>query len=185
LYVVCSGQVRVCRTDDDGHELTVAICSAGDVIGEMALLDGGTRSATVITMTESEIVLLGRSDFLDCLAANSEIAMQVIELLCQRLRATTARAGDLAYLDVEERLEHTLRRLSDRHGVESVDGGTEISLRLTQSDLAAMLGTSRESVSRALSLLKARGLIRSSGRRIVVTSRAERRRKSESRSVDH
>ena len=175
LYIVESGQVRICRVNEDGDEITVAVCSDGEVFGEMALVDGGPRSATVMTMTRTNLLMLHRDDFMQYLQTRQEVALKIIGVLSERLRTTTARTGELAFLDVQQRLSSALLSLSRRHGVESEEG-VAIDLRLTQGDLAGLLGASRESVNRALAALRGKGLVRQSGRRVIIVDRDALRR---------
>jgi CRP-like cAMP-binding protein len=167
LYVIESGRVRIFVPRESGAELTVEVSGAGDVFGELSLLDGRPRSASAEALEETTAFTLSRDEFKAHLAATPGLAVALIELLSTRLRHVTEYAESLAYLDVHARLARTLLEMGDRYGVKREDG-IEIDFDLTQADLAAMVGATRERVNRALASFRVQGLLELRGRKIAL-----------------
>jgi CRP-like cAMP-binding protein len=168
LYVLVQGKVKVVLYGESGREIILSIFKApGDFFGEMSLLDGEPRSATIIAAERSRLLVLSRRDFQGHLERNPRTALRVLTELSRRLRRADAVIGNLALLDVYGRLAGKLRELAAAEG-EEIDGGVVLRQRPTQSEIAAMIGTSRETVSRALSDLARRGYVVVSGKRLVL-----------------
>lgn len=166
LYVIEAGRVRIFLPTESGTELTVEVSGAGDVFGELSLLDGRPRSASAEALEETAALMLGREEFKAHLAANPQLAVALIELLSTRLRHVTEYAESLAHLDVHARLARTLLEMADRYGVDR--NGIEIDFDLTQADLATMVGATRERVNRALAAFRSQGLVELRGRKIAL-----------------
>ena len=168
LFVLVAGKVKVVLYGESGREVILSIFSKpGDLFGEMALLDDAPRSATVAAMEPSTLLALCRSDFRAHVDRHPSIAVQVMAELSRRLRRADAIIGDLALLDVFGRLAAKLRALAESDG-EETEAGILIRQRPTQAEIAAMIGTSRETVSRALSELARRGDVVMSGKRLLI-----------------
>jgi CRP-like cAMP-binding protein len=168
LFVLVSGKVKVVLYGESGREVILSIFSrTGDVFGEMALLDDAPRSATVSAMAPSALLVLSRADFRAQVDRHPSIALKVMTELSRRLRRADSIIGDLALLDVFGRLAAKLRALAESDG-EETEAGILIRQRPTQAEIAAMIGTSRETVSRALSELARRGDIVMSGKRLLI-----------------
>jgi len=175
LYVLASGKVKVVLYGESGREVILSIFKEpGDFFGEMSLLDDEPRSATVTAMEPSALAVLSRADFRAHLARHPGVAVQVMTELCRRLRRADAVIGDLALLDVLGRLAAWLRDLALAEG-EPAPEGRVLRQRPSQSEIAAMIGTSRETVSRALSELARRGDVQLTGKRLLVRHRLLRR----------
>jgi CRP/FNR family transcriptional regulator/CRP/FNR family cyclic AMP-dependent transcriptional regulator len=170
LYLVESGQVRIFLLSESGQEISLNLYGPGQCFGEMALLDGLPRSAGAVTLERTVVHTLHRRDFSQCLERYPCLAQTIIELLCARLRYTTAYAESLAFLDVHGRVATRLLELADRYGVE-VAHGEAIELRLTQADLAGWVAATRESVNKVLSTFRDGQLIQVDGQRITVLDR--------------
>jgi CRP/FNR family transcriptional regulator, cyclic AMP receptor protein len=166
LYVVESGRVRIFLPTAAGEELTVDIAGAGDVFGELALLDGRPRSASAQAQEDTVVFTLSRDEFLKYLGRTPQLGAALVELLSRRLRHVTDYAESLAFLDVYARLVRTLLEMADRYGLQG--DGIEIDFALTQTALATMVGATRERVNRALAALRMQGLIELRGKKIVL-----------------
>ncbi len=166
LYVVDSGRVRIFLPTAGGEELTVEVAGPGDVFGELALLDGHPRSASAETLEDTVTLWISREEFAKHLARSPKLAASLVELLSGRLRRVTEYAESLAFLDVHARLARMLLEMAKRYGVEK--DGTEIDFDLTQADLGAMVGATRERVNRALAAFRAQGLVELRGKKIVL-----------------
>ncbi|HET8568867.1 MAG TPA: Crp/Fnr family transcriptional regulator [Candidatus Limnocylindria bacterium] len=166
LFIIESGVVKVQRTSPDGKEVILAILGAGDFFGELALLDGEPRSADAIAKDDSVLLTLERDDFLRYIEKDMRVATKLLAALSRRLRRTDQLVQDAAFLDVPARLARALLQLE----------GTEAAQGLTQSELAAMVGASRESVNRWLQFFRRRGLVEYSGGAIRVLQPDELRR---------
>ena len=150
LYIIKEGKVKICLISPDGQEISLVVFGKGEYFGEFALLDGLPRSANAIALEKVECYTLLRSDFHSVIMKNPKIAIQVMEVLCERLRKTDQQVEDLIVLDVYGRVAKKLLELAETHGLKQEDGGILINMRLTQQDLAAMVGASRESVNKVL-----------------------------------
>jgi CRP-like cAMP-binding protein len=165
LYAVIEGLVKVVFTSEGGDEMVLNIMGPEEVFGELALLDGSPRSASVVTLQPTSVFMLPRGQLLELMSCNPGLADGFLKLIGKLVRKLTEQAGDLAFLDLKGRLAKLLLQLSTKddhmHGV-VLDAG------LTQADLAGMIGASRPAVNRALQSFAARGLIEMQGRAIVL-----------------
>lgn len=162
LYVILSGALRVFLDDEQGNELTIRLLGPGDVFGELALLSGAPRVANVISTEDCDLSIISRTHFMDCLTRNPDIAFRIILSLVQRVQEMTEDISTLALLDVYGRLKSTLEKLAkDRDGRRITD-------RITHQELANMVGSSREMVSRILRDLKAGGFISTRDKQIII-----------------
>ena len=155
--VILSGGVKVGNTTPDGREIGLNFLSTGDVVGEIAVLDGRERTATVTAIDETEVFVIQRRILLDVVARHSETMLELIQMLCEKLRNATAIIEDHAH-EMQGRLARGLLRLAQQHGAKQ-RGHIRINLRLSQTELGNYVGLSRPNVSRQLTQLKSLGLI--------------------------
>lgn len=167
LFVLVRGRVKVVLYGEKGREVILSTFRPGEFFGEMALLDGQPRSANVIAIEDSALYVLERTVFARWLAENPRVALNILAEMSRRLRRADAVIGNLALLDVFGRVARVIRELAKNEGTETEDG-IVIRQRPTQAEMAAMIGTSRETVSRALSEFQRRGFLDISGKRIFV-----------------
>lgn len=163
LYVIVSGKVKVYVADDQGKEIVLNIQGPGAHLGELALLGDSRRTASVMTLEDAKFLVITKQAFLACLSKHPGIALNLIRALVGRVRALTNNVSSLALQDVYGRVASTLMQ----HATEQ--DGTLITNKLTQQDIANLVGSSREMVSRIFKDLKAGGYISVEGRRITIT----------------
>ena len=166
-HIVVRGRVRVLLVGEDGRELAVSILGPGQVIGEMALLEDLPRSASVEALEETLTLELHRDVLFYALRTSPALALSLLRELSAKLRVLTEEAEGLASLTVSERLMRRLQKLAAYSGI-PVSGGVRIAPPMTQQELAALIGTSRESVNRALVRLRQQGKLRLEGGWIVL-----------------
>ena len=176
LYVLREGKVKIYLTSQDGQEVALAIFGPGDYFGELALLDGQPRSASAIAIEQAETFSLQRSDFINAVMRHPRIAVQVMNVLSRRLRQTDSMVEDLLFLDVHGRVAKKLLDLAELHGTRTPDG-IRIEMRLTQGELAAMVGASRESVNKVMGYFTDKRFITTDKYKITVTRLADLRRR--------
>ena len=176
LYVILTGKVKISVTSPDGQEVSLALLSAGDYFGELALLDGQPRSASAVALEPAETLTLQRADFLKAVLRHPRIAVQVMNVLSRRLRQTDAMIEDLLFLDVHGRVAKKLLELGESHGVRTPEG-IRIELRLTQGELAAMVGASRESVNKVMGYFTDKQFISTDKYKITIKRLADLRRR--------
>lgn len=167
MYVIMRGQVRIVLPSNDGGEALVATMDEGDFFGELSLIDGEPRSATIIATEPTETMVVYREGFQDFLRASPEIAIEMLQALSRRLRQSDEFIADAAFLDVPGRLAKKLLELAERYG-KTGPSGISIGLRVTQRDLAAMIGATRESVNKHLQSFRAQGMIGFERRRLLI-----------------
>lgn len=167
LYVIKEGKVKICLISPDGQEISLVVFGKGEYFGELALLDGLPRSADAIALEKVECYTLQRSDFHKAIMKTPQIAIQVLEVLSQRLRRTDQQVEDLIFLDVYGRVAKKLLDLAETHGVK-VDDGIRIDVRLTQQELASMVGASRESVNKVMGYFTDKQFISTDKHRITL-----------------
>ena len=166
LYVVAQGQVKVVLIGEDGREVILSVMGEGEFFGEMALVDDEPRSAHVIAMEDSTLLVIRREDFQGLLAQTPGIGLALLRELSRRLRRVDEKVGSLVLLDVNGRVAHLLLRMADD------EGGDRITRKLTHHTIAQMIGSSRETVSRTMRELVDKGHIEVSRREIVIRDRA-------------
>ena len=165
-YIVRSGDLRVTREHSDGRAITLATLGSGDIFGELAMLDGGTRSASVETLSDAELLALPAGDVRRLLSDHPEIAVKLIVALTRRLRETNERVARQSFQTVPSRVAGVLAQLVAEDVLP--EGREGITIRMTQADLAQLAGTSRESVSRFLATLERAGVVRVGRGRVTV-----------------
>ena len=169
-YIVSAGNFRVTREHSDGRAITLATLGPGEIFGELAMLDGDTRSASAESITDGTLLALPANDVRSLLGRNPEIALKLVAGLVRRLRAANMRLSRQSFQTVPSRVAGILAQLS-REGQENKDGDgemKEVTIRMNQTDLAQLAGTSRESVSRFLAELERAGVVRSGRGRVTV-----------------
>jgi len=170
LFVIVTGRVKVFVSDNQGREMILDIHGPGQYVGEMAL-DGRPRSASVMTLEATICAMVTRDALKDAIVANPDLAMSLIEELIDRARIATDTIKNLALMDVYGRVARLLLSLARER-----DGKLVVPERLTQQDIAAMVGSVREVVGRSLAALEREGAIRIERARIVVADRDALRR---------
>jgi CRP-like cAMP-binding protein len=149
LFVIVSGKVKVSRTSGDGREVILSILSDSDFFGEMAILDGFTRSANIIAIEKSEVFIIQRNQFLDLIKEHPEISVALLQELTKRLRSADMKIKSLSLKDAEGKVATVILQLADDIG-KIKQGVVEIEKLPLQQDLANLAGTSRETISRIL-----------------------------------
>jgi len=153
LYGVISGKVRISVSGSGGKEIFLNIMEPGDSFGEIALLDGQSRTASATAMTPTELLVIQRQPFLSLLSRQPSLALHLIQLLCERARWTAERMEDSALLSVPARLAKRLLTHAELHGRQT-ESGTKITL--SQEELAQFLGLSRQIVNQHLQTWRAK-----------------------------
>ena len=173
MMAVLRGRVRIGAYSEDGREVILNIIEPGGVVGELALLDGRERSADATAMGDGALLVIERRDFLPFLERNPRIALRLLEVLCERVRRTSAMVEDIVFLNLPGRLSRLLLKLAELHGKDAAEGGRRIDLKLSQRDLGNLVAASRESVNKQLRAWQDEGLI--AFERGTVTLRAPER----------
>src|SRR4051812_9194894 len=157
MMAVLSGRVTITAPSPDGRQVVLSVLRAGEVFGEIALLDGKQRTADATAATDCDLLVVGRHDFLSVLRRQPELCVQLLMVFCDRLRRTDEQVEDLAFLDLETRIAKTLVRLAEEQS-----GGhlaRTAAIRISQRALGEIVGGSRESVNKHLQDWKRAGII--------------------------
>jgi CRP/FNR family transcriptional regulator len=166
-YIVREGACRVTREHRDGRAITLANLGPGAIFGELAMFDGGIRSASVEAVEDTELLALPAPDMRALLRDHPELAEKFVVALARRLRAANERISRQSFQTVPSRVAGVLRQLMSEDEV-AAEGSGGITIRLRQADLAQLAGTSRESVSRFLATLERAGVVRVGRARVTV-----------------
>ena len=161
LHIIIEGSVRITTLSPDGQEATLALLERGECFGELSLLDGRPRSASAIASKATKTLVVTREHFIQWLFERPQAALTLLETMSLRLRRTDAAISDLVFLDLPQRLARRLLDLATSPLAMQVTTPPvlEVRLRMTQEELASMLGVSRESINKELNLLARRGWI--------------------------
>jgi CRP-like cAMP-binding protein len=165
MYILRDGRVKVTKLSEDGREKILDFLETGSFVGEMALLERGPRSASVKTLSPVRVLALSRTDFIALLRKSPDLALAVIQELSRRLRSVNEQASSLSFQRVKERTMGLLERLAKDP---TEDGERLITPSLTHQQIADMVGTSRETVTRVVKDLKESGWLRQEGKRYQV-----------------
>lgn len=147
LLAVLSGVVRISAPSDDGRAVLLNLIGKDEIFGEIALLDGGPRTADATALTDCVVMSLDRRDFVPHLRQEPDVALKVLQVVCRRLRRTTRHVEDLTFREFRARLAKTLLRLAE---IQDAPAAAEPRLRITQKQLGDIVGLSRESTNRQL-----------------------------------
>lgn len=165
-YIIRSGTFRVTREHPDGRAITLATLGPGNIVGELAMLDGEVRSASVETLGgDGELIALPARDVRALLRKHPEITVKMVAALTRRLRAANERISRQSFQTVPSRVAGVLSQMVEE---EKRDGDRPITIRMNQADLAQLAGTSRESVSRFLADLERAGVVRAGRGQVTV-----------------
>ncbi len=165
-YVVRRGELRVTREHRSGRAIALATLRPGELFGELAMLDGEPRSASVETVTEVDLVAIAAADMRGLLAKNPEISLKLVSALTRQLRKTNERVASQSFQTVPGRVAGVLSQLAA--DIAPADGSDAVTIRMRQIDLAQLAGTSRESVSRFLAILERAGVVAVGRGRVTV-----------------
>jgi CRP/FNR family transcriptional regulator len=149
LYFVYSGKVKVVQLSAEGQERIVAIRKRGEFFGEMAMLDGMTAPATVVAMEETRVGFISANSFQSHLLQNRKVLMEIISMLCSRLREAWLMLKVLSFAGAEQRIRVVLKNIGDQFGVKD-QRGIIVNVRLRHKDIAELAATARETVTRSL-----------------------------------
>jgi len=156
LFAVISGTVKISVSSPDGRNAILNLIGPGEIFGEVALLDGLSRSADVTANTNCELFIIDRRDFIPFVRSQPALAMKFIELLCTRLRWTSDQVEQVILQNLPGRLASALLRLTERH--KAAQGGRSIAI--TQQEISEMVGMTRESINKQLRAWATRGWVR-------------------------
>ena len=170
IYIVKSGKIKISRTSDDGKEFILYFIKPGEIFGELAITGRGLRSSTATVLDDAFVCTIRTEHFEQLLIRHPVVALEISRIVGRRKDRTEKRVLDLVTKDVRTRLAHTLAELCEEFGEEE-EGRIRIDLRLTQSDLAQLVGSTRETTSTIFNEFRRNGMVTSEGRTIWVLDR--------------
>ncbi len=177
LHIIERGRVKITIPSSSGEELILAILEAGDLLGELSLFDGKPRSATVQALEDTETLCLHREDLLALMRTRFPVVEKIMVVLAGRIRDTDMLLSERSFLDITSRLAKKILDLGDTFGVRE-GGQVRIGVKITQKDLASMIGATRESINKQLKALRDQGLVRTRGGTIEILNRERLLRKA-------
>jgi len=158
LMAVLRGSIKISSLSNEGKEIVFGIINAGEIFGEIAVLDGDERSADATAMTDCELLVLNRRNFLHLLETRADLCMILLRILCRRLRQTSEQVEDVMFRHLESRVAKALLQLAESVGLHGLQGAS-VELHVSQRELGNMAGGSRESVNKILQNRHRQGLI--------------------------
>ena len=168
LHIVRHGHAKIVVPSEVGDEAVLTVVQPGDMFGEITLLDGEARSATVVALEDLETATLSRLAFRDLMRRSPATVEVLLAAMAATIRRLTTEVADLMFLDLRGRLAKKLLELAETHGATLPDGSTQIQVQLTQEELAGMIGATRPRVNRLLGFFEDGGLIGRQGRSIAI-----------------
>jgi len=167
VFVVKTGTIKITRVNDEGKEVILALLGAGEIFGELAILDGEARSANALAQENCQLLAINKEDFLDILKHNFSISYSLLCELAKRLRKSDQQIEALSLSDAEHRIGVSLLNLAEDMGVIR-KGKVTIQNLPFQQDIANMAGTSRETVSRVMKILENKDMISKEGHTLII-----------------
>ena len=164
LYIINKGQIKIFISDDEGQEMILNTLGPGEYFGELAIIDQQPRSASAMAVCDTTLSVVSSNSLTDCLKQHPEMAIKLLQVTAKRLRKATESQRQLALMDVYGRLKITLMALSNE-----AEGVYIVKPKPTQQDIANMIGSSREMVSRILKNLKNEGYIETTQTSIIIS----------------
>ena len=170
VYIIQKGRVKLSRVSEDGKEFTMAIMTEGDIFGELEVLEGTSRDMMAEAIEDSIVTVINGHEFQMTLRENSDLSLEITKLIGTRMKKIENRMEDLFFREVPARLARLLIELSCKWR-DPVEGGIRLSFRITHQELANLIGSTRETVSAAMSNFKKQGLIQQDHRQITISNR--------------
>jgi CRP-like cAMP-binding protein len=168
MFVIVSGHLKAVSAGADGRDNALSIMGPGEVFGEVSLLDGGPRSATITTLDRCELLIIRRDPFLKFLEGSPRTAIELLKVLTTRLRKLTGRSEDIAFLRVGGRLAKRIAELAEAYGVKQPDGSYHLPFKLSQQEIGDLVNATRESANKQIKQWEDEGLVvQDSGHLIV------------------
>ena len=164
LLILPTGRAQVTNFDEEGREIILAWLGPGEFFGEMGLIDGSPRSASVVAVENCELLSIGKNEFQRCMQENFQVVLKLMQILVRRLREADRNIESLALLDVYGRVARLLLDMSEEEG-----GKRMVKHKISKQDMARMIGASREMVSKVMRDLEVGGYIISEGDQITIT----------------
>ena len=164
LLILLTGRAKVTNFDEEGREIILAWLGPGEFFGEMGLIDGSPRSASVVAVENCELLSIGKNEFQRCMQENFQVVLKLMQILVRRLREADRNIESLALLDVYGRVARLLLDMSEEEG-----GKRMVKHKISKQDMARMIGASREMVSKVMRDLEVGGYIISEGDQITIT----------------
>ena len=158
-YRIQTGLVKVIVTSQQGEERIVSLLGPDAIVGELSMIDGGPRSASVVAIANCSLSFLSRAKFQTCIEAHPELTSYLMKTLARRLRGTDDALAATTFLSVKQRLARALLSVAEYVGEKDGDGRIQLRLKIGQGDLAAMAGIARENVSRTMSEWRKRDIV--------------------------
>jgi CRP-like cAMP-binding protein len=168
IFVIVQGRLKAITSGAEGRQATLSIMGPGEVFGEVAVLDGEPRSATITALEPCELMVLQRNDFLHFLERSPRVAVKLLEVLARRLRRLSERLEDVTFLEIPARLAKLLGRLAQRYGRDIGSGAVRVELKLSQQELGDLVGATRESVNKQLRAWVAEGMLEHQDGKVVL-----------------
>jgi CRP-like cAMP-binding protein len=163
-----SGHLKVVSAGADGRDTGLNIMGPGELIGEVPLLDGGPRSATVQALEPCELLVIRREPFLRLIESSPKIAIELLRVLAQRLRRLTERSEDIAFLRVGSRLAKRIVSLAGEYGESHPGGGVRVTVKLSQQELGELVNATRESVNKHIKAWEDEGILSQESGHVVI-----------------
>ncbi|MDQ4028925.1 MAG: Crp/Fnr family transcriptional regulator [Actinomycetota bacterium] len=176
LFIIVEGHVKVFVTSEEGDEMVLVTLGPSEVFGELSLMDGGPRSASAEALEPTKLLAIGRGPLLEVLRHRPEATDALLRSLGAVVRRLTEQAADLVFLDLHGRVAKLLLGLADHQP--PAEGEVELDFHFTQTDLAAMVGGSRQSVNQILHTFERRGYLALQGRKIILKQPDQLRRRA-------
>lgn len=169
LYGILAGRVRIFSTSAEGSEITLNVLERDELFGEIALLDGSTRTAGAAAMEHADLLGIHRDHFMPIVRANPDLTLGMLTLICQRLRSTSSMMEDAAFLSFPARLAKRLLALAEHY---RKPGHHDVTVALSQHELGSMVGAGREAINKQLALWRSQGIV-DTGRGAIVIRNCE------------
>ncbi len=168
IYLVVSGRLKVSRRSAAGDEMVINMLGPGEIIGELGLLGGGKRTATIEAKDPVDLLVIQRRDFLPFLRAHPDVAIKMLEVMVERLRRITELVEDTAFLKVPARLAKMLLGLARRHADRTPDGSLRLDLQFSQEELGELVAATRESVNKHMKAWSEQGILSMDRGRVTI-----------------
>jgi CRP/FNR family transcriptional regulator, cyclic AMP receptor protein len=168
MFVIVSGHLKAVTAGADGRDNALSIMGPGEVFGEVSLLDGGPRSATISTLDRCELLIIRRDPFLKVLEGSPRTAIELLKVLTTRLRKLTGRSEDIAFLRVGGRLAKRIAELAEAHGIKDADGSYRMPFKLSQQEIGDLVNATRESANKQIKQWEDEGLVSQDSGHLIV-----------------